>query len=597
MIGFDDLLEARALRPPLTTVHNPAFTVGQQALRTMLDVIAGHPPEASSIHIPVRLIIRHSCGCRAGVDRVSTAAIRQPAADSSVALARAMAKAVLLETRIEPDEAEAMCDDLVEAFIAGVQAGDGAPFEEALLAVLRRAEALDDDAYAWHLALDVLRHRLTDLRPPLSASTRVSAEELLNWARQAVSERTQQQTAHALLREENLVIKLGQMTARLLAALDTSQIPPILAEHLPLLGIRQMLGARFVPDDDDPVALSERMLSYGLAGDTGQQRFITRRFPPPDLYPPDRSFQLALLPLVVQEVGSGFVVFDAANLEPCAAIVRNLAAALRGSHLYAEALHGRQQAEQANRLKSRFLSMVSHELRTPLNLIVGLSELLLRQQPSKPAVSDTSIRDLERIYTSAQHLGQLIGDVLDLASSEAGQLHLLREPLDLAEVLRVVATAGEHMAREQGLAWEARLPPRGPWVLGDRTRLRQVMLNLISNAVKFTSSGRVTLAAIIVPGETTVTVSDTGLGVPVAEQARIFDEFQRAERTTARGYGGLGLGLAICKQFVELHGGTIGVHSAGEEGSGATFFFTLPTMAEEPAASELTLAPPIEELS
>src|SRR5688572_28891347 len=127
-------------------------------------------------------------------------------------------------------------------------------------------------------------------------------------------------------------------------------------------------------------------------------------------------------------------------------------------------------AEDANRLKSRFLSMVSHELRTPLSLIIGLREMILREQQETEA--KLKLRDMEQINISAQHLARLIGDVLDLASSEAGQLHILREPLDLTEVLQVAANIGEELAREKNLAWHAQLAGQGPWVVGDRTRLR-----------------------------------------------------------------------------------------------------------------------------
>ena len=155
--------------------------------------------------------------------------------------------------------------------------------------------------------------------------------------------------------------------------------------------------------------------------------------------------------------------------------------------------------------------MVSHELRTPLSLIVGLSEMVLREQQEP---SGAAFRDIEQINISAQHLARLIGDVLDLASSEAGQLRILREPLDLAEVLNVAVKIGEQMAHEKGLEWEAQLPPRGPFVIGDRTRLRQVTLNLISNAVKFTPAGRVILKVSVAGEQVLVSVSDTGIGIP-----------------------------------------------------------------------------------
>jgi AraC-like DNA-binding protein/DNA-binding LytR/AlgR family response regulator len=186
--------------------------------------------------------------------------------------------------------------------------------------------------------------------------------------------------------------------------------------------------------------------------------------------------------------------------------------------------------------------------------------------------------DIERIYRSSQHLGALIGDVLDLASSDAGQLRLTNEFVDLSEALRLVADTGRQLAHDKGLAWHTDLPESGPWVWGDRTRLRQIALNLISNAVKFTAQGEVRLTLETGSDFVAVAVCDTGLGIPIEEQQSVFEEFHRSQRSEARGYGGLGLGLAICRRLVEMHGGTIGLHSSGEDGTGSTFYFTLPTV-------------------
>jgi len=187
---------------------------------------------------------------------------------------------------------------------------------------------------------------------------------------------------------------------------------------------------------------------------------------------------------------------------------------------------------------------------------------------------------MEQINLSAQHLARLIGDVLDLASSEAGQLHILHELIDLAEVLHMAAKIGEELAYEKGLAWSMELPERGPWVTGDRTRLRQITLNLISNAVKFTPEGQVRLEVSVEGNEVTVSVSDTGIGILPDEQNTIFNEFYRSQNAVQSGYGGLGLGLAISKQLIEKHGGTIEVHSPGKLGNGSTFSFRLPIVSE-----------------
>jgi AraC-like DNA-binding protein len=180
----------------------------------------------------------------------------------------------------------------------------------------------------------------------------------------------------------------------------------------------------------------------------------------------------------------------------------------------------------------------------------------------------------------------LISDVLDLASSEAGQLRLTSELVDLSETLHLVSELGQQLAKDKGLGWRDSLPESGPRVWGDRTRLRQIALNLVANAVKFTTRGEVRLTLAVDRDGATVSVSDTGLGIPPSEQELIFNEFRRSERSASRGYGGLGLGLAICKRLVELHGGSLGVRSSGEEGAGSTFYFTLPVVP-----STITSAP------
>ncbi|CAG0937109.1 partial two-component system, NarL family, sensor histidine kinase BarA, partial [Thermoflexales bacterium] len=382
----------------------------------------------------------------------------------------------------------------------------------------------------------------------------------------------QRQHRQALVDQQWQIDRLGVLTAHLLSALDETQVFDVLAQHLPEMGIPWAGIALFEAQEDDRVAVSHMRLIPAQA----TLHFRSREFPPAELNL-DKPFSLALLPLTHQRGPSGYAVFNTGQLELYGAIVQQLAAALNNAQLYREATEGRRLAEEANQLKSRFLSTVSHELRTPLNLIVGLSDLLLKESDENgSALPDRYRLDVERIHASGQHLGWLIGDVLDLASSEAGQLRLTNEVIDLGETLRTVIVIGQQLAEDKGLTWQATLPESGPWVYGDRTRLRQVALNLVANAVKFTQHGEVRLALDTSADSVTVSISDTGLGIAPEEQHTIFDEFRRSERSLSRGYGGLGLGLAICKRLIELHGGSIGVSSTGEEGTGSTFFFTLP---------------------
>ena len=585
IVGFDDSLEAVTQAPPLTTLHSSPFEMGFQALELLIESIEGRRNDRAIVQVPMRLVIRQSCGCQPDlVPPLMLTAARQISSVDHSAIAlqiqRAMAQAVLAEAqRLGEEEVADLSRRLVATFISSIESGEAASFRQALEEVLAHVEKAEDDIHVWQAAFSTLQEGAQAL---LDAAGRPAArppvEEMLRLAQIAVGERVRRQYRRYVANQRWITDRMDLLNARLLAALDEAQIFEILAEHLPQIGIQHIEVVFFEAQGDDPVAWSR--LRAVPEHKQASWRFPSRTFPPAGLY--DEPFHLALLPLASQSDRAGCVIFDAANLDVCAPIVWQLLTFLKVVRLYREATEARRLAEEANRLKSRFLSMVSHELRTPLGLVVGLSKMLLAQGAASPP--ETYRQDLKRIYASAQHLDGLIRDVLDLAQSQVGQLKLVIEPLDLAEVLETVVVVGKQLARDKGLDWRAEIPDSLPKALGDPTRLRQVALNLVNNAVKFTARGRVTLRVYADAQSMIVEVSDTGLGIPRAEQAVIFDEFRQSERTTARGYGGLGLGLAVCKRLVEIHGGSIGVYSLGKEGAGSTFYFTLPVM---PAVKDL----------
>ncbi len=585
IIGFDDRPEAAAQTPTLTSIHVPLFTVGYRSLELVLQRI-DHPGEAPApyLRIPTRLVVRESCGCQeseiaelaAAPTGSSARAIEAlPAAGWEGWLARvqaAMAEAVLAETqRLSADEVHAGCHELLEAFTASLRQGHSLPFQQAIEDLVMQARAAGDDAHLWQSPLTVLRTAYVESDP----GSPVLIQTMLDRARVAISEAVRRQYRAYALTQRSTADRLGLLTAQLLQALDEAQILEALAQHLPALGLRRAAVGFFEAAGEDAVAWTLLQLIPGPP----PRRISTRQFPGEGIFSDSEPLSLALLPLVSQRGRAGFMAFDSAQLDIYGAIVQQVSAAVNSVQLYREATEGRRLAEEADRLKSRFLSMVSHELRNPLNLIIGLSQITLQEKVAGRTPLPLPYRqDLERIHTSAQHLSWLIRDVLDLASSEAGRLRLANELLDLSETLQPVAETGRHLAQDKNLAWQEVLPEPGPWIWGDRVRLRQVGLNLVSNAVKFTVKGGICLRVEELAGSVRVSVSDTGIGLPPEEQALVFDEFGRSERASAGGYSGLGLGLAICKRLVELHGGQIGVQSSGEEGEGSTFYFTLPTV-------------------
>ena len=241
---------------------------------------------------------------------------------------------------------------------------------------------------------------------------------------------------------------------------------------------------------------------------------------------------------------------------------------------YMHELEARQQeAERLNRLKSEFMASISHELRTPLHTIIGFAELLGEDHGSP--LNEKQKRFLHHIQADSEHLLGLINDVLDLSRIEAGGLRLATQPLSLAPVIAEAVNAIRPYAAEKRVAVEVDGLVEGADVVADPLRVRQILYNLLSNGIKFTpEGGSVTVSAAAKGRFVQVTVADTGVGIPEEECLRIFDKFYQTGYTAVGTRQGTGLGLTICKQLVEMQGGTIWAES--EVGQGSRFHFTLP---------------------
>jgi signal transduction histidine kinase len=236
----------------------------------------------------------------------------------------------------------------------------------------------------------------------------------------------------------------------------------------------------------------------------------------------------------------------------------------------------RQQADEARRLKQRFAANISHELRTPLNLIVGFSEVMVMM----PEIyTDTRLppklaHDLYQIYTSSRHLLEMVDDVLDLSQAELSSFSLDIEHTDIAHFIEDSAEVFRNIFRDGRLSFSIDLAPNLPHIEMDKTRTRQILINLLSNAHRFTDTGVVLLKVWQDERDMLFSVTDTGRGIPPDKHAQIFEEFYQVDSSLSRKHGGAGLGLAISKRFVETQNGRIWVES--DIGQGATFTFSLP---------------------
>ena len=598
VIGFDNRPDGAIHQPGLSSIHIPLFYLGYHAVDLLQQHLRGNARLDGQTQVATRLVRRESCGCnQPEIAARESAVINGPQFKDKdyqiTSLVRAMATAVTNQAQnLTEEKCRAFSQRLVGAFVKCIRSGEDAEFYQDLDEILQITTSSNEDPHIWQVALSLLeneRWQAPTADPALSSVVM----RMISTGRMKISAVVQQQHRQYVIDERWTASRLSLLTDRLLTALDEDQIYGILSHYLPEMNIRTAMLALFEKEGEDPIAWST--IRNVLASDAQLVRYSSRKFPPEGLFDPNKPFQLALIPVVDPSGQSGFMAFDTEQLDLYGAIVQQLGGALNTARLYRQATEGRRLAEEANRMKSRFLSTISHELRTPLNLIVGLSGILLEESDEEKSYLPAPVqKDVGRIHAYAQHLGGLIGDVLDLATSEAGQLRLNIELIDLSETLQLVADSGRQLTADKGLVWKANLPEAGPWVWGDRTRLRQVVLNFVNNAVKFTAHGEVTLSVEISDGIVTVLVRDTGLGIPPEEQAAIFGEFRRSERSIALGYPGLGLGLAICKMLIEMHNGKIGVESTGVEGQGACFYFELPTVEPSQGHSAFHIKPPMQ---
>jgi signal transduction histidine kinase len=248
------------------------------------------------------------------------------------------------------------------------------------------------------------------------------------------------------------------------------------------------------------------------------------------------------------------------------------AVAIQNARLFREIAEKSRQLEAASRHKSEFLANMSHELRTPLNAIIGFSEVLAERMFGD--VNDKQAEFLRDILESGQHLLSLINDILDLSKIEAGRMQLEPADFDLPSAIDNALILVRERASRRGITLGRTIDPRLGLIRGDERKVKQVLLNLLSNALKFTpEGGRIDVGAGLHEQVAEVSVADTGIGIAPADQEAVFEEFRQAGPADKKAEG-TGLGLALSRKFIQLHGGKIRVQS--EVGRGSTFTFTLP---------------------
>ncbi len=594
--GFNDSTESRLSTPPLTSVSLPFAEQGARAVEMVLAQLGGESvPE--KVLLPSRLVIRQSCGCPSAA--VVLAAARSAAVeglDFPMAMAAFRERALADMATALPDAGEQIsvwAKNLLDAFQAELQAAPAGCFIPTLEKVLGQAVASGSDPSAWQGLISALRRRAL---PYLAPPARAFAEDLFGQARVVVSETTQRMQIYLQWQAERQTALLQEIGQALITTFDIAKLADVLAESLPRLGIASGYLALY---EQPALSLeySHLILAYNEHGraplEIGGRRFLSRRLLPEGMLPSDRRLSLVVEPLYFQDTQIGFALFEIGPHDGSVyEILRgHISSALKGALLFQDAQQARLAAEKADQIKTRLLANVSHELRTPLNIILGHTRNAMDQSgkpDSAPGLSD----DLQHIQSSAEHQLRVINDLLDLSRAEIDELDLhpeLLEPLPL--LVEVYQSMSGRADISTAVKWNLRIPDQLPLIQADPVRLRQILLNLLSNARKYTEKGTITLGAEVAPPFLHLWVEDSGIGIPEDQQEHIFEPFGTGEHT-GETPPGIGLGLSITRHLVALHNGSIKVDSRPGKGSTFHVFLPLPRI-DGPASPAFETAQPV----
>jgi two-component system sensor histidine kinase/response regulator len=589
VVGFDDLAEARQITPPLTTVKQSFFEQAKQATEMVMEMFGGKTITADVV-LPTATVIRQSCSCLDPLVVQAEALYQKAPAGAAASLAERRRIRKEMAAGNHWQRLSELAGILLRAFHRTLKSGSSTAFLKGLSEVLRQTVLSGEDLSRWHTVISALRRNA--LAGLSGKGEREKIENYFQQARVMIGETALQTSGNHLLKAEQKSRVLNEISQALITAFDRQELMNIVAREFPRLGI----GCCYLSLYEDPAAPAEwsrLVLAYDKKGrrplDPAGLRFPSRRLVPEGMLPTEERFSLIVEPLYFREEQIGFVLFEA---DPRQGSIYDtlrtlLSSALKGELLVRgieqrslelklaneQAEKARGLAEAASQAKGMFLARMSHEIRTPMNSVIGFSDMLL-----DTPLGEEQTEFVRNITKSGEALLALINEILDFSKIEAGQLTFQNIDFDLEitafDVCHITQPRLGSKPVEVFCHVDDNLPA---FIKSDPTRIRQVLLNLMSNAIKFTHEGEIEMAVKIEEDTDTrlklhTTVRDTGIGIPANKLETVFEVFQQVDGSITRKYGGTGLGLAICKQIARLLNGEVWVES--ELGKGSTFHFT-----------------------
>ena len=575
--GFNDTAESRLASPPLTTVAMPFREQGALAVRTLVSMMSGEEiPD--SVSLPSSLVIRQSCGCPSKAFAMASSEKKKRRTDDLPAALKEAREGCVEEmatlSGVDERGKAAWIEPLFDSFVSEIGSPVSSRFLSTLEKVLDRAIRADAEIAPWQVAVSAFRRRVISM---LSSAERARIEDLFAQARVLIDEAMVRERTYRQWQHDRLTKSLRDTDAALIESSEVEGIADVMADCLPQLGI----GSFYLVLYENPEANLEYarlFLAYTGKGraklPAGGLLFPARYLLPRAYLPRPRRYDLVVEALHFHERQIGYAVFEAGPRDGGVydELRGSISSALKGALLLREAREARRIAEKADLVKTRLLANVSHELRAPLAIILQRTRGLL--QTSAGAGSGNSTGDLELIEGNAEHQLRLINDLLDLSRAEIDELDLDLRLIDpkpiLEEAYRDFTGSG---GKSNGVEVVLEVPDRLPVIRADALRLRQILLNLMGNALKFTKEGSVRLSAEVSPPFLHIKVSDTGPGIPAGMRERIFEPFVKAESRELSG-SGIGLGLSISRHLAALHFGSLTLEAAS--GKGTTFLLRLP---------------------
>ncbi len=582
MVGFNDYIEGRHSSPPLSSVYLSFHEQGYQALSTALRLMAGESvPQI--ISLPTRLVVRQSCGCPS--QSIQQAAARHKAPPQETKPLSELLASLKREAADRADREQ--LTRLLDAFAASLARDSSQPFLAELELILQQEALQGGELSGWHAPLSWMRSAML---PCAAAEMRARCEDLFSQARVLVGEVALRHQANQQLNLNRQSAMLRQISQQLITTFDIPGLAEVLAENLPGLGIPACYLVLY--DQDQAERATARMVMAYCDGarfplDDDGVRFATRSLIPAEFLP-GRRWSMVVEPLFFREQQIGYIVFEVGPRDGSLYEVlrAQIGSAIKGALLFQQAQQARLSAEKADRIKTRLLANVSHELRTPLNIILNRTkDALASPSPYGNELPPELLQDLRHIQNSAEHQLRVINDLLDLSRAEINELDLYLELTDPRALLDDIFRSFSLQSPNQAIQWTLNLPDKLPLIKADPVRLRQILLNLLSNAARFTQQGAITLGAEVSLPHLHLWVQDTGIGISPEDRERIFEPFVTAEHDGGI-RGGIGLGLSITRWLVTLHGGKMSLESEVGRGSVFHVYLPLPRLGEQISAAQ-----------